>query len=128
MQQKVAVKQRANDCSYSDTCGASGETLSLKPFLHTRLLGFNKSFIECFKNLKLFNWHTNIINCSYLILLIRSVKSEKWFWCLYLKLGTLQSFKKSALKTFSCGSQNQFGSTLQFLGSKKSPVYFVLLQ
>ena len=52
MQQKVAVKQRANDCSYSDTCGASGETLSLKPFLHTRLLGFNKSFIECFKNLK----------------------------------------------------------------------------
>ena len=128
MQQKVAVKQRANDCSYSDTCGASGETLSLKPFLHTRLLGFNKSFIECFKNLKLFNWHTNIINCSYLILLIRSVKSEKWFWCLYLKLATLQRFKKSALKTFSCGSQNQFGSTLQFLGSKKSPVYFVLLQ
>ena len=128
MQQKVAVKQRANDCSYSDTCGASGETLSLKPFLHTRLLGFNKSFIECFKNLKLFNWHTNIINCSYLILLIRSVKSEKWFWCLCLKLGTLQRFKKSALKTFSCGSQNQFGSTLQFLGSKKSPVYFVLLQ
>ena len=55
MQQKVAVKQQANDCSYSDTCGASGETLSLKPFLHTRLLGFNKSFIECFKNLKLFN-------------------------------------------------------------------------
>ena len=82
MQQKVAVKQRtSNDCTYSDTCGASGETLSLKPFLHTRLLGFNKSFIECFKNLKVLIDILILIpfNCSYLILLIRSVKSEKWF-------------------------------------------------